>query len=91
MLVNSCFIRKFKHGCEVWDKLTKTETSILNKLIPDTFKRILEVPKSTPTWAVIHELGIVDLDLEIEMERILLANEVKKMCLIKRHIYNRYV
>ena len=79
MLVSSCFIRKFKHGCEVWDKLTKTETSILNKLIPDTFKRILEVPKSTPTWAVIHELGIVDLDLEIEMERILLANEVKKM------------
>ena len=78
-LISSCFKQKFKHGCEVWDELTQTETITVNRLIPDTFKRILEVPKSTPTCAVIHELGIIDLDLEIEMERILLANDVKNM------------
>ena len=79
LLINSCFALKFKHGCEIWDRLNKAETNIVNSLIPDTMKRILEVSKSTPTTAVIHDMGIVDLDLEICMERILLAVKVMKM------------
>ena len=89
MLVNSCFALKFKHGCEVWDRLNKAETITVNNLVPDTLKRILEVPRSTPTTAVIHEMGIVDLDLEICMERILLAVKVKKMdcCRVVKQLF----
>ena len=80
MLINSCFKMKFKHGCEVWDNLTKSETETINKLVPNTLKRILEIPKATPSVAITHEMGGVDLDLEIAMERILLAVKVRKMC-----------
>ena len=79
MQIETCFNSKFKHGCEVWDSLNKTNKDIVNKLIPDTLKRVLEVPKSTPTNAVIHDLGLNDLDLDIEMERILLADKVQGM------------
>ena len=39
-------------------------------------KRILQMPGSTPTAAVKHDLGIVDLDLEVAMERVLLVSKV---------------
>ena len=71
--------QKFKHGCEVWDNFTKKEIEMINKLIPNTLKRVLEVPKATPSQAISHEMGVIDLDLEIAMERILLAVQVRKM------------
>ena len=48
-------------------------------MIPNIIKRILEVPGSTPTLAIIHDAGIVDIDLEVEMERIILASDVMQM------------
>ena len=70
MLLGSCFKMKFKHGCEVWDFFNEGSRSLVNKLIPDTIKRILELPRSTPTLAIQYEFGVIDLDLEVEMERI---------------------
>ena len=78
-LIDACFKSKFKHGCQVWDTLAKKEAKDVNGLLPNTFKRILRVPGSTPNAAVKHELGIVDLDLEVGMERILLASKVLQM------------
>ena len=79
MLIAICFKSKFKYGCEVWDRFTKAELSLVNKLIPDMLKRVLELPRSTPTTAIIHDLGVVDLDLEVAMERILLASKISKL------------
>ena len=79
MLTESCFKSKFKFGCEVWDPLKKSDTDEINKLIPNMIKRVLELPRSTPTTAIQHEFGIVDMDLEIDMERILLAVKVLDM------------
>ena len=79
MLINACFKSKFKHGCQVWDGFTKAEETTINKLTPDTLKRTLEVPRSTPKSAVVHETGVVDMDLEVAMERVLLAVHVRKM------------
>ena len=78
-LIDACFKSKFKHGCEVWDKFTKKELTSINQLLPNTFKRILQVPISTPTSAVKHDLGIIDLDLEVAIERILLASKILRM------------
>ena len=78
-LIDACFKSKFRHGCEVWDTFLKKEAKDINGLLPKIFKRILKVPGSTPNAAVKHELGIVDLDLEVAMERILLAGKVLQM------------
>ena len=78
-LVNSPFMLKFKHGCEVWDKLIKKHRQIINNLIPQTIKRILELPKSTPSMAIKHDFGILDLSNEIELEKILLTQKVLEM------------
>ena len=76
MLVEACFKSKFKFGCEVWDPFKKVDKEKINKLIPNTIKRVLELPRSTPTNAIQYEFGIMDLDLEVEMERVLLAAKV---------------
>lgn len=78
-LIRSCFIKKFEHGCEVWDSLSAQEKVTINKLIPNMVKRIFETPGSTPTAAVTHDTGIIDLDLEVAMERVLLASKVMQM------------
>ena len=79
MLTELCFKSKFRFGCEVWDTLKRGDTEKVNKMIPNMIKRVLEVPRSTPTTAIQHDFGIVDLSLETEMERILLALKVLEM------------
>ena len=78
-LLNSCFMAKFKHGCVVWDTMSKKDQVIINSLIPQTIKQILEMSRSTLTNAVKHDFGLIDLTKEIEMEKILLAAQVIEM------------
>ena len=78
-LVDACFKSKFKHGCEVWDTFSKTELTTMNKSVPNTFKRILQLPCSTPISIVKHDMGIIDLDLEVAMERIILASKILQL------------
>ena len=78
-LVDACFKSKFKHGCEVWDTFSKKELTTMNKSLPNTFKRILQLPCSTPSSIVKHDMGIIDLDLEVAMERIILASKILQM------------
>ena len=51
---------------------------------------MLEVPHSKPAIAVQHEMGFVDMDLEIEMERILLAYSIGDLAdeRIVKSLYN---
>ena len=79
LLIDACFKSKFKHGCESWDMFTNKDVQTINCQIPGMCKRIMELPGSTPTDAILHDLGLVDLDLEIEMERIILASKVTKL------------
>ena len=78
-LLNSCFMAKFKHGCEVWDELNKKNLQMVNKLTPQAVKRILELPRSTPTNAVKHDFGLLDLVSEVELEKVLLTAAVMEM------------
>ena len=78
-LLNACFMAKFKHGCEVWDDLNKKNLQMVDRLTPHAVKRILELPRSTPTNAVKHDFGLLDLHSEVEMEKVLLTAEVMEM------------
>ena len=77
--MSSCFVTKFKHGCEVWDAFNNTTREIINKLIPETMKRVMELPGSTPTLAIQHDMGLIDLDIEVNMERILIVWSIEEL------------
>ncbi len=78
-LLNACFLMKFKHGCEVWDGLCNRDRDSVNRLVPQAIKRILELPRSTPTNAVRHDFGLIQVSNEIEMEKVLLTAQVIEM------------
>ena len=89
-LLNSCFLLKFKHGCEVWDAMDQKTSVKVNRLVPQMIKRVLELPRSTPTNAVLHDFGLISLVTEVEMEKILLtANtlEMSESRIAKRLLY----
>ena len=87
-LVEACYKRKFKHGCEVWDDFNKMELRTINNMIPNMIKRVLQIPNATPTAAIKHDMGVTDMDLEVAMERILLASKVLQMsdCRISKQL-----
>ena len=78
-LVDSCFISKFKHGCEMWDTMYQKDIEVVEKLVPQMVKRVLELPSSTPTNVVIHDFGLISLVREVEMEKILLTSNTFEM------------
>ena len=79
MLSNACLDGKIKYGCQICDKLKKTQRMKLNRIKINMMKRVMEMPTSTPSSAVQHDFGVIDMDLEIEMEKLILATEVLKM------------
>ena len=78
-LITTCFMKKFEHGCEVWDSMYIKDSEQVNKLIPQAIKRVLELPRSTPTDAVRHDFGLIQLQCEVEMEKIVLTTRVMGM------------
>jgi hypothetical protein len=78
MLAKSCLDAKLKYGCAVWNKLNKTQVKELNLIKINTFKRIMQLPYSTPSAIVQYEFGIIGIDLEVLMEKVLLYFEVLK-------------
>ena len=60
----------------MWDVVGNKKASIdLNKMKPSLLKRVLQLPNSTPSDAVLYEFGMNDLSLDILMEKVILAVE----------------
>ena len=80
LLMEACLDGKIKYGCALWN-VTKYKTNQvkLNAIKPSLLKRVLEVPKSTPSAAVQLDFGVNDLTLEVLMEKILLAVHTLKL------------
>ena len=79
-LISSCLDGKVKYGCPLWDILrSKKALGDLNKMKPSLIKRVLQLPSSTPSDAILYEFGIVDLSFDILMEKIILAVNVLNM------------
>ncbi len=76
MLVKSCLDSTIKYGCAVWNKLNIGQSKEVNLIKVNLIKRVLELPFSTPSIAVQYDFGIVDLDLEVIMEKVLLYCEM---------------
>ena len=77
LLINSCLDSKIKYGCALWNVLkNKKNMDDLNKMKPSLIKRVLQLPSSTPSDAILYEFGINDLTLDILMEKVVLAVDV---------------
>ena len=78
MLSNACLDAKVKYGCGVWNELNTRQEKDLNDLKVKVMKRVLELPYSTPSSGVKYEFGLMDLDLDCKMEKIILAYDTLK-------------
>ena len=74
LLTCSCLDSKVKFGSSLWN-IMKSLKAIddLNRIKPRLFKRVMEVPLSTPSIAIQYDFGVNDLSLEILMEKIVHA------------------
>ena len=79
MLRKSCLDSKLKYGCAFWNVKSRKVINDLNKIKISLLKRVLEVPQSTPSIAIQYEFGICDLDLEVLMEKVILAVQVVQL------------
>ena len=87
LLSNACVESKVKYGCAVWNALDNKQKKDVNDLKVNLFKRVMELPQSTPSTAIMYEFGLTDLDLDVEMERILLmCNMLKKMNSVAKNL-----
>ena len=90
MLTNACFDMKIKYGCEFWDTLNKKQTEDINKIKINMMKRILEVPYSTPSVAVQHDCGVIDMALQVKAEKLIfVAETLKKGSSVERNLLQR--
>ena len=79
LLLCLCLDSKLKYGSALWDVCgNKKAARELNGLKPNVLKRVLQLPSSTPSDALMYDFGINDLSLDIMMEKIVLAVETMK-------------
>ncbi len=78
MLAHSCLDEKIKYGCAVWNKLNQSQMKDINAIKLNMIKRVMQLPYSTPSLIVQYEFGIIDLDLEVLMEKVLLYFDTLK-------------
>ena len=73
LLIESCLDKKVKFGCAVWNVKDATVADRLDTLKTSLLKRILQLPKSTPSAGIQFDFGVNDLTLEILMEKVIRA------------------
>ena len=79
VLMTPCLDMKLKYGCALWNVTKyKNMQAKLNGIKPNLLKRVLQLPKATPSTAVQYEFGINDLTLDILMEKVILAVQTLK-------------
>ena len=76
LLTNACLDSSVKYGCALWNIMKSKKTiQDLNKMKPAMIKRVLQLPASTPSDAILYEFGISDLSLDILAEKVVVAAE----------------
>lgn len=80
LLTSACLDSKIKYGCALWNiKKSIKGVEDVNKIKPALIKRVLQLPSSTPSDAVLYEFGINDLSLDILIEKVILAANTLKL------------
>ena len=75
VMYQSVFLPRLLYNCESWSNLTHKDISNLQGAQLNFLRRVMEVPKSTPTAALFLELGILPIQYEIEKRQLVLLND----------------
>ena len=60
--------------------MKEKQKKLLNNLKPKLVKQVLVVPHSTPSLAIQHDFGIIDMDLNIEAETLISCANICNLC-----------
>ena len=78
LLYYSVFLPRLIYNAEAWSSLTEANIQCLLKAQLHYLRRVLEIPKSTPTAALFLDLGILPIQYEIEKKQLLYLKCVLK-------------
>ena len=71
LLYYSVFLPRLIYNAEAWSSLTEANIQCLLKAQLHYLRRVLEIPKSTPTAALFLDHGILPIQYEIEKKQLL--------------------
>ena len=77
-LYESCVIQSMLHGLEAWHYVTKAEYKNLEKIQAKALCQLLEVPRSTPYFGLLDELGIWRIEERLKYRRIMYVQNILK-------------
>ena len=69
VMYQSVFLPRLIYNCESWN-LTHEDISNLQGTQLNFLRRVMKVPKSTPTAALFLELGVLPIQYEIEKRQL---------------------
>ena len=75
-IFESTVIPTIYHNVETWSKITGKEIEKLEKMQKDILTDIFELPKSTPYFGLLSELGIWPFEELMEHKRIMLFHQI---------------
>ena len=70
LLYYSVFLPGLIYSAEAWSSLTEANIQCLHKVQLHYLRRVLEIPKSTPTAALFLDLGTLPIQYEIEKKQL---------------------
>ena len=70
VMYQSVFLPRLIFNCESWSNLIHKDISNLPSAQLNFLRRVMEIPKSTPTAALFLELGILPIQYEIEKRQL---------------------
>ena len=70
VMYQSVFLPRLIYNCESWSNLTHKDILNLQGAQLNFLRRVMEVPKSTPTAALFLKLGILHIQYEIEKRQL---------------------
>ena len=76
VMYQSVFLPGLIYNCESWSNLTHKDISNLQGAQLKFLRRVMEVPKSTPTAALFLELGILPIQYEIEKRQLVFLKNI---------------
>ena len=75
-LYRSVFLPRVIHNSETWSSLSPKDVADLQKALLSYLRRVLEVPRSTPTAALYLETGILPIEYEIHIKQLVFLKHI---------------
>ena len=75
-IFESTVVQTIYHNVETWSKITKKEIEQLERMQKDILTEMMELPKSTPYFGLLSELGIWPFEQLLSYKRIMLLHQI---------------